>query len=54
MSSSMFNAPRNTLGEIIMQHAMGGVSDDLRPFRSIGGLAGDLVAQAVSKQRAAE
>lgn len=29
-------------------------SDNLRPFRSIGGLAGDLVAQAVSKQRAAE
>ena len=31
-----------------------GDSDNLRPFRSIGGLSGDLVAQAVSKQRLAE
>ena len=31
-----------------------GDSDNLRPFRSIGGLAGDLVAQAVSKQGLAE
>ena len=57
--NSMFNVPRNTLGEIIMQHVsgrleQGGDSDNLRPFRSIGLLAGDLVAQAVSKQELAE
>ena len=57
--NSMFNAPRNALGEMIVRHArgrldQGGACDNLRPFRSIGGLSGDLVAQAVSKQRAAE
>ena len=31
-----------------------GDGDNLRPFRSVGGLAGDLVAQAASKQRATE
>ena len=48
--NSMFNVPRNTVGEITMQHVrgrleQGGDSDNLRPFRSIGGLAGDLVAR---------
>lgn len=57
--NSMFNAPRNALGEMIVRNVsdrleQGGDSDNLRSFRSIGGLAGDLVAQAVSKQRAAE
>ena len=57
--NSMFNAPRNALGEMIMRNVrdrleQGGDSDNLRPFRSIGDLAGDLVAQVVSKQRAAE
>ena len=57
--NSMFKVPRNTLGEMIMRHVrgrleQGGDSDNLRPFRSIGDLAGDLVAQVVSKQRAAE
>ena len=57
--NSMFNAPRNALGEMIMRHVrgrldQGGDSDNLRPFRSIGGLSGDLAAQAISKQRAAE
>lgn len=55
--NSMFNAPRNALGEMIMRHVrgrleQGGDSDNMRPFRSIGGLAGDLVAQALIKQRA--
>ena len=57
--NSMFNAPRNALGEMIMRNVrdrleQGGDSDNLRPFRSIGDLAGDLVAQAVSKQGLAE
>lgn len=57
--NSMFNAPRNALGEVIVQHVsgrleQGGDSDNLRPFRSIGGLAEGLVAQAVSKQGLAE
>ena len=57
--NSMFKVPRSTLGETIMRHVrgrleQGGDSDNLRPFRSIGDLAGDLVAQVVSKQRAAE
>ena len=57
--NSMFKVPRDSLGELIMQHVSdrlehGGDSDNLRPFRSIGDLAGDLVAQVVSKQRAAE
>ena len=57
--NSMFKVPRDSLGELIMQHVrgrleQGGDSDSLRPFRSIGGLSGDLVAQAVSKQRLAE
>ena len=55
----MFNAPRNALGEMIMRHVRdrlehGGDSDNLRPFRSIGDAAADVVAQVVSKQRAAE
>ena len=53
----MFKVPHDSLGELIMQHVrgrleQGGDSDSLRPFRSIGGLAGDLVAQALIKQRA--
>ena len=61
--NSMFNVPRSALGEIIMRHVrgrldQGGDSDNLRPFRSIGGLAGDLAAQAVDRtivnRRAAE
>ena len=57
--NSMFNAQRSALGGMIVRNVSGrleqGVdSDNLRPFRSIGDLAGDLVAQIVSKQRAAE
>ena len=57
--NSMFNAPRNALGEMIMQHVrdrleQGGDSDNLRPFRSIGDAAADVVAGYVSNQRAAK
>ena len=57
--NSMFNAPSALRGALNMRHVRGrleheGDSDNLRPFRSIGDLAGDLVAQVVSKQRAAE
>ena len=57
--NSMFNAPRNALGEMIMRHArgcleQGGDSDNLRPFRSIGDAAADVVAGYVSNQRAAK
>ena len=57
--NSMFNAPCSALGEMIVRNVrgrleQGGDSDNLRPFRSIGDLAGDLVAHVVSKQRAAE
>lgn len=57
--NSMFKVPRDSLGEITMQHVrgrleQGGESDNLRPFRSIGGLAEGLVARAVSQQGAAE
>ena len=57
--NSMFNAPRNALGEMIVRHVrgrleQGGACDSLRPFRSIGDAAADVVAGYVSKQRAAE
>ena len=57
--NSMFNAPRNALGEMIMQHVRDrleheGDSDNLRPFRSIGDAAADVVAGYVSNQRAAK
>ena len=58
--NSMFKVPRDSLGELIMRHVrgrldQGGDSDNLRPFRSIGDAAADVVAgYVVSKQRAAE
>ena len=57
--NSMFNAPRSALGEMIMRHVrgrldQGGACDNLRPFRSIGDAAADVVAGYVSNQRAAE